>query len=133
MHNLILFLGFQTSFLIALVYLNKIKWNGKFSNVKIAGILAFLFYLSIIVVVIFTNYHLKNKLESFDINHDGFFTNEEINTEQKLAMKDVISDVGRNFAPFIGILYSLVYFIIILPIIALINKTLFNKRLPSNS
>lgn len=133
MSNLILFLTFQIFILMILIYLNRIKWNLKFSNVKIAGILAFLFYLSIIVVVIITNYHLKNKLESFDINHDGFFTNEEINTEQQLAMKDVISDVGRNFAPFIGILYSLVYFIIIFPIIALINKILFNKRLPSNS
>ena len=60
-----------------------------------------------------THYILKNELNSFDLNGDGFFTNEEITTEQQIAMRRVIADTGRNLAPIIGILYSLIYYVII--------------------
>lgn len=60
-----------------------------------------------------THYILKNELNSFDLNGDGFFTNEEITSEQQIAMRRVISDTGRNLAPILGIIYSLIYYVII--------------------
>lgn len=69
-----------------------------------------------------TNYILKNDLNSFDLNGDGIFTTEEVTSEQQIAMHRVISDTGRNLAPIIGIIYSLLYYVIIAFFLWVIKK-----------
>jgi hypothetical protein len=66
---------------------------------------------------------LKNELDSFDLNSDNNFSVEERTLDQQEAMKAVISDTGRNFAPISGIIYSLIYFTIII-----IPLSTFNNR-----
>ena len=45
-------------------------------------------------------------LQRFDLNGDGFFNGNEITSEQKAAMTKVISDAGRSFIVFTGLIFS---------------------------
>ncbi|MBX9807252.1 MAG: hypothetical protein K2X95_05605 [Flavobacteriaceae bacterium] len=123
MIKLLIFLSLQIIIILTLLYLNRKYLNKKITTNQIAMISAFLFYLSIIVTVIATNYILKNELNSFDLNGDGFFNGKEITTEQQTAMHNVISDTGRNFAPIIGIIYSLIYYLFLLIVLVTIKKS----------
>lgn len=120
--QILIFLSFQLIVVLSLYFINRKYLNKKISTNQIAIIASFLFYLSIIVMVIATNYFLKKELDSYDLNGDGFFNGKEINPEQKIAMHNVISDTGRNFAPFVGIIYSLIYYLLLLIILVTIKK-----------
>lgn len=45
-------------------------------------------------------------LQKFDLNGDGFFSREEITLEQEEAMRNVISDTGRNISFMTGLIFS---------------------------
>lgn len=122
MIKLISFLTFEFLIVILLVYLNRNYFDFKFSNFQIAIIAAFFFYISIIMLVLITNHTLKSDLDAFDLNKDGSFSIEERTEGQQQAMQAVISDTGRNFAPIIGIIYSLIYFIIIMIPLSIFNR-----------
>lgn len=122
MIKLISFLTFEFLIVFLLTYLNRKYFNYKFSNFQIALIAAFFFYASIIMLVLITNHNLKSDLDAFDLNKDGNFSIEERTAEQQQAMQAVISDTGRNFAPIIGIIYSLIYFIIIIIPLSIFNR-----------
>lgn len=122
MQRLLFFLSFQLIIVLSLSFINRKYLNQKISTNQIAIIASFLFYLSIIVMVIATNYFLKKELNSYDLNGDGFFNGKEIRPEQKIAMHNVISDTARNFAPFVGIIYSLIYYLLLLIILVTIKK-----------
>ena len=49
---------------------------------------------------------LESELNAFDLNGDGFFSGPELTAAQEIAMNRVISDTGRNFAPFTGIILA---------------------------
>lgn len=121
--KLIVFLLIHALLLLGLVNLNKRKYNYKFSNNSIAFIAMFLFYISIVALAFTLGIIYKNELDSFDFNHDGSFSNDEMSPEQQAAMHKVISDTGRNMAPIIGIFYSIIYFVIIR-----VSLWLFNTR-----
>jgi hypothetical protein len=123
MIKLFSFIAFELLFVLILAFVNKKYFNYKLSNFKIALISSFFFYISILVIVFVTNYLLKNELDSFDLNSDNNFSVEERTLDQQEAMKAVISDTGRNFAPISGIIYSLIYFTIII-----IPLSTFNNR-----
>lgn len=121
MKVLIVFLVLQIIFIL---YLNKLRLVGKFKLTinKIAILSSLLFYIILVSAAIFLKYKYQNELDAFDVNKDGFFNGNEISVEQQEAMKNVISDTGRNFAPITGILISIVYYLILLPIVLIINK-----------
>lgn len=123
MLQLIAFLTFEFLIVLLLVYWNRTYWNYRVSNVKIALIASLFFYVSLLIMVYIINYTLKNELHSFDLNKDSNFSAEERTPEQAKAMKAVVSDTGRNLAPSIGILYSLIYFIIIRIPLSLFNRS----------
>ncbi len=110
--------------IIFILYLNKIRVNGKFKLTlnKIAIFSSILFYILIIITVVYLNYKYKNELYAFDTNKDGIFNGDEISKAQEKAMKNVISDTGRNFAPFTGIVFSVIYYILLLPTLIIIDK-----------
>ena len=122
MVKLISFLTLEFLIVILLVYLNRNYFNFRFSNFQIAIIAAFFFYISIILLVLITNHNLKRDLDAFDLNKDGNFSIEERTVGQQLTMQAVISDTGRNFAPIIGIIYSLIYFTIIMIPLSIFNR-----------
>jgi hypothetical protein len=122
MIKLLSFIAFELLVVLLLAFINKKYFNYKLSNFKIAVISSFFFYISILVIVFVTNYTLKNELDSFDLNGDNNFSIEERTLEQQQAMKAVISDTGRNLAPILGIIYSLIYFTIIIIPLSIFNK-----------
>lgn len=117
-------IGFLLLQIIFILYLNKLRLVGKFKLTinKIALLSSFLFYIILVSVALFLKYKYQNELDAFDVNKDGFFIGNEISEEQQEAMKNVVSDTGRNFAPITGILISIVYYLFLLPILLIINK-----------
>ena len=118
---LILFLITQFLFIF---YLNRLrlKGNSKLSINKIALFSSLLTYIITVASASYLNLKYQSELDAFDLNKDGLFSGNEINEEQQKAMRKVISDTGRNFAPFTGILISMIYYIILLLTLSLINK-----------
>ena len=118
---LILFLITQFLFIF---YLNRLrlKGNSKLSINKIALFSSLLTYIITVATTSYLNLKYQSELDAFDLNKDGLFSGNEINEEQQKAMRKVISDTGRNFAPFTGILISMIYYIILLLTLSLINK-----------
>lgn len=102
--------------------------KGKFKLTlnKIALLSSILTYIIIVIFAIYLKFKFKAELEAYDLNKDGFFNDNEINEEQQKAMKNVISDTSRNLAPFTGILFSILYYAILLFIFSLINT--INKK-----
>jgi hypothetical protein len=123
MIKLLSFIAFELLVVLLLAFINKKYFNYKLSNFKIAVISSFFFYISILAIVFVINYTLKNELDSFDLNGDNNFSIEERTLEQQQVMKAIISDTGRNLAPILGIIYSLIYFTIII-----IPLNIFNKK-----
>ncbi|NHM07672.1 hypothetical protein G4D82_10600 [Flavobacterium sp. CYK-4] len=120
MEKPIIFLLLQLTFLIWMVKFYKNR--NRLSASSMASYGSIFFYLSIVVTVIITNIILQNKLDSFDLNHDGIFSGKEITTEQKLALNNLTADTGRTLAPFIGIIYSFVYFLMIYFVLKMVRK-----------
>ena len=70
---------------------------------------ALVLYISILVIVKIIDIRLEQRLNSFDLDGDGFFGCAEITPEQQKAMSDWINDTGRSFAPFTGGFLALIY------------------------
>ncbi|MXN90216.1 hypothetical protein GR160_03170 [Flavobacterium sp. Sd200] len=117
MEQLILFTCAQVTFILMLLCIKK-----HFSNTMISLLASIFFYISIIIMVLYTNYIFKSRLDAFDLNRDGLFTENEINTDQQKAMKAVIADTGRTLAPFTGIIFSALYFAIIRILLAALRR-----------
>ncbi|RZJ55674.1 MAG: hypothetical protein EOO44_02380 [Flavobacterium sp.] len=66
---------------------------------KFAIIASVLSYLVLNSIVVYKTYHHKTVLSKFDLNHDGFFTKNEMTKQQQIAFKRVVNDSGRNLAP----------------------------------
>lgn len=118
---LILFLITQFLFVF---YFNslRLKRKLKLSINKIALLSSLLTYIIIVASASYLSFKYQSELDAFDLNNDGLFSGNDINEEQQKAMLKVISDTGRNFAPFTGILFSVIYYIILLLTLSLINK-----------
>lgn len=71
-----------------------------FKPFKLGILVAVLSYISLNSIIIFNNYRYKKELSAFDLNSDGFFTENEISVQQKKALERVSKDTARNFAPF---------------------------------
>jgi len=122
MFKILTFFLFHILFTILLV-----KFKKNYSNTKIALVATALFYISIIVIAFVTTYTLKSHLDSFDLNNDGFFSEDEKNPEQRKALKAVSSDNGRNLAPFTGIIFSILYFIMVKIILSIFRRNAATK------
>ena len=118
MNKLIIFFSLQFVFLFWLLFLNKLQLNNK----RTASYSTIFFYISIIVFVVIEKITLRNYLDSFDLNSDGFFTDKEITSEQQIALKKVSSDTNLILAPIVGILYSLIYFLILFVSLKIFRK-----------
>lgn len=70
---------------------NKIKYSLLFS---------FALYGLINLFVLFQGNHFENKLESYDLNKNGFFEKNERTEKQQIALKEVSNDTARILAPF---------------------------------
>lgn len=120
--HFVLFIIVELLFIILLL-------NRKISIKKTALLSSVLLYIFLILYVSYLKNKYLNELNEFDLNKDGFFSGNEINIQQKEAMKNVISDIGRNFAPITGLIYAVIhYFISYIILIPIIQKIILNTR-----
>jgi len=90
-----------------IIYKRKISLkSGKNKWFWISLTLFFTLYLFIVGGATYSDISSQLTLQNFDLNGDGFFSRNEITTEQKAAMRNAISDTGRNFAFITGIIFS---------------------------
>jgi hypothetical protein len=64
-------------------------------------------YLYFVGTATYESIYFQWDLNKFDLNQDGMFSGDEITTEQKKAMNNLISDTGRNFSFITGFIFSL--------------------------
>ena len=88
-----------------------LKRKRLFGNVKqkwfwISLTIFFLFYLFIVGGATYSDIYAQWNLNKFDLNKDGFFSGNEITTEQEEAMRNLTNDTGRNFSFITGIVFS---------------------------
>lgn len=115
-----------TPFLLMLI--NRKIFCQKFGTITLYIISCVLFWLLLQLSVQLINWDLQNQLDSFDLNHDGIFSPNEITPQQgqafNQALNAVVSDTGRALAPITGAIGSIVYNTIIFIVLACVN---FNK------
>lgn len=71
-----------------------------FTPLKTAVLITILSYIILNSIVIFNGNRYKKELSEFDLNQDGFFSDNEISEQQQQALKKVSNDTSRTFAPF---------------------------------
>jgi hypothetical protein len=110
-------------FCLLYIILNRNSFINKTSKIFFITLLFFLtFYLFIVGSSSYFDIYYQWKLNTFDLNNDGFFSGNEINSEQKLAMKNLISDTPRNFSFIVGLVYSFVFSAILFVFLIIFKK-----------
>jgi hypothetical protein len=120
MLKLLLLLALQ--FLFVYLLLSYYKSKGTVRTSRVVLVASLFFYFSVIALVVITNYTLRAKLDSFDLNHDGMFNRSESTPAQKEALQQVSSDTSATFAPIVAIPFSLVYFLVLYVILRVFRK-----------
>lgn len=111
-----------------LTFINHKFWHKRFGNLALSLVACVFCWLLIQGSVQLVEWNLQNQLDSFDLNHDGIFGENEIPPQQDKAFKEafnaLVSDTGRALAPITGAIASIVYNTIIFIVLACVN---FNK------
>ncbi|MGL6159828.1 hypothetical protein [Microbulbifer sp.] len=89
--------------------INRKVFSSKLNNVSIAAISSVLLYIFILLSAAYVEQNLDAELAALDTNGDGIFSGSEITPKQEEVMHRVTADTGRNFAPYTGALFSLIY------------------------
>ena len=116
------FLVFEFLFVFLLAYWNRKYYNNRLNNFAIAFFSMLFFYVSIIGTVIIIRYLAKRELESFDLDGNGFIDRNEITPASIQANEKASHDTGLSMAPFTGIFFSIIYFILIIIPLAIFNR-----------
>jgi len=84
----------------------KLFVKGKRQWFWISAMLFFGIYFLIVGGATYSDIYAQWNLNQFDLNKDGLFSGSEITTDQKEAMRNLTSDVGRNFSFITGLVFS---------------------------
>jgi hypothetical protein len=122
MVKLISFLTFEFLFVFLLAYWNRKYNNNRLTNFLIALFSTIIFYISIIVMMITIRLLMKIEHDSFDLDGNGFITGEEVTPASIESNRNAVHDTGLSMAPFTGILFSIIYFILIIIPLAISNR-----------
>ncbi|WP_179320737.1 hypothetical protein [Winogradskyella helgolandensis] len=79
---------------------------GKWKWFWISLTVFFAFYVFIVGGATYDDIYAQWNSNRFDLNQDGFFSGNEITSEQQEAMRNLISDTGRNFSFITGLIFS---------------------------
>ena len=121
MSTLLLLIGLQIVFVLALVFRNR-HAKKPLTNNRIALLAGLCLYVSLMITVLVTAYMLKSELNSFDLDGDGSFSGIEVTPAQREVMFKVISDTGRNLAPVTGLVYSTIFYVLVLVLLTVFNR-----------
>ena len=76
---------------------------------------------------------LDAELAAFDLNGDGSFSGSELTPAQSEAMDRVVDDTGRALAPITGILYSVLYVLVVICISSIVRMLMAtNSTMPDD-
>ena len=116
--------------LIIIIYKHALRSKafGKFTDIKLVLILCFTVFALYVGSAIITGYYLDKKLNSFDLNGDGFFSGEEITPEQISTMQAWTNDLGRNLAPFVAGTFFVINFIVLIVFTKITDALVFRKN-----
>jgi len=86
-------------------------WKKIFSRSKKKSVwVSILFFLIIYTIIVgsatYEDIYCQWDLNKYDLNMDGVFSGNEINTNQQAALERLINDLGRNFTVFTGLIFS---------------------------
>ena len=86
-------------------------WKKIFSRSKKKSVwVSILFFLIIYTIIVgsatYEDIYCQWDLNKYDLNMDGVFSVNEINTYQQAAYERLINDLGRNFTVFTGLIFS---------------------------
>lgn len=84
----------------------KIFKSGKLKWFWISFTVFCVIYLILVGGAAYSDISSKLALQQFDLNGDGFFNGNEITSEQKTAMTNVISDTSSTLVIFTGLIFS---------------------------
>ena len=93
------------------------KW--KMGDLKFAALNFIVIYMLIVLSVFIYDAYLSYKLQSFDLDQDGIFSNDELTPEASEYLSIWVNDLGRNLAPYTGFIFTFIYTIICLVVIKL--------------
>lgn len=109
--NCLQILCLLTPFLLILI--NRKIFRQKFGTIALYIISCVLFWVLVQMSVQLIAWDLKNQLDSFDLDHDGIFSPDEITPQQEQAFNKafnaVVNDTGRALAPITGAIASVIY------------------------
>ena len=118
-----------TAIAVGIYYASKFsKWNP--SSLRLAFMNFVTIYLFIIISVLVYDIYLTYKVSTFDLDGDGFFTTEESTPEYAKYSGRLVNDVGRNFAPITGFVFSFLHSILFFVVLTL-GKIIKRKKTKS--
>ena len=94
--------------LVILFFRKKLFTQGLRKRIWISVTIFFIVYLYVVGSAGVRDMYYQWDLYSFDLNKNGIFDSEEITSKQELAMKRLISDVGRDYSYITGLIIALV-------------------------
>ena len=89
---------------LVLYFRNKLSITVKASVWSFVAVYSFVMYGALAA-----DFYFDYQLQKFDLNGDVFFSGAEINQEQEKAMDKFVGDTGRTFAPFTGLMLSIIF------------------------
>ena len=92
--------------LLILIRAKRIFKNSKKTSAWIAAFAFLTIYLIIVGTAIYHDIYCQWDLNKYDLNMNGLFESNEINSGQEEAFKRLTNDTGRNFALFTGLIFS---------------------------
>ena len=92
--------------LLLIIVFYKRTFKSKRKSLWIGLSVFLVFYTLIVGSAALTDIKYQKQLDTYDLNQDGLFSENEITPEQEAAMFRLTSDVGRNFSILTGALFS---------------------------
>ena len=102
-------IGLSSLLLLCIFWLRK----RKISYFKIIFFSSVILYLIPILAFQYENYKIKQEMEKYDINKDGFFSKDEMTYELEELENNLINDSGFGIFVFFGYPFCLLYTIIL--------------------
>lgn len=89
-----------------LIFSKRIFKNSNRKGIWISIIAFLIIYMIILGLTLFDDIYFQWDLNNYDLNMNGIFESDEINSDQQVAYQRLINDTGRNFAVFTGLIFS---------------------------
>jgi len=110
---------------LLIIFFNRKRIRNKWLFFSLA--LFFLLYFLIVSGSLYAGISAEMNLQKFDLDHNGFFTEEERTPAQKKAMRIFSNDTGRTFAPMTGLIFSGIISILVFVIGKLVSLLKIKK------